>query len=168
MKIEPSQIAEKKSVGKTSDGQPVVMILTHGGLYAFFTKDEGQIETLGLAPHKAIAAWMSEKKCDITWNDGFLKSEGSEYEELTKSEAGLFKKLRKTMLSPVLTSSPIKMDGYYYIYNTNTFDIGLMHKADIATGLRKGEISPLSLVRLATLEEPVGVLKMHKEFARAI
>ena len=87
MVINPNQIKEKKIVGQTSDGQPVLMVLTHGGLYAFFTRKNGSIETLSTGAHRGIASWMAEKRePTIKWNAEFLKSEESTtYETLKKA-----------------------------------------------------------------------------------
>ena len=88
MKIDKDMVLKRDIVGKKADGSPVVMLVTHGGLYAFFSKNNnGEVETLGMAPHKAIAAWMSEQKArDIKWEEGFMKNENSEMEDLQKSD----------------------------------------------------------------------------------
>lgn len=164
MKIDEKSILSKEIVGLTSEGNPVLLVVTHGGLYAFFTKKEDKIETLSMAPQVAIGAWMAEKKETIKWNDGFLKSEKYQYNNLIKSEGEMFKKLRKAMMSPTLNLNCVKEEGYYYIYDTSTFDIGIMHKEDIKWGLQKKEISDLCLVRNLTLAEPIYVIRNHKEF----
>lgn len=164
MKIDEKSILSKEVVGKTDEGNPVLLVVTHGGLYAFFTKKENKIETLSMAPQVAIGAWMAEKKEKITWNEGFLKSEKYQYDNLRKSEGEMFKKLRKAMMSPLLKAECVKEEGYYYIYDTGTFDIGIMHKEDIKWGLRKGEISDLCLIRKLTLTEPICVIRNHREF----
>lgn len=166
MKIDEKAILSKEIVGKTEEGNPVLLVVTHGGLYAFFTKKEDKIETLSMAPQMAIGAWMAEKKENIKWNEGFLKSEKYKYDNLMKSEGELFKRLRKAMMAPLLKKEYVYEEGYYYIYDTNTFDIGIMHKEDIKWGLRKKDISDLCLVRNLTLTEPICVIRNHSEFKK--
>lgn len=165
MKIDKEQVAKKEIAGKRSDGSPVVMIVTHGGLFAFFSKNKkGEIETLGLAPHKAIAAWMSEKKVrDIKWEEGFLKSEEAET-DLKKNESNTFKRLRDTLFSSVLIKSEEK-SPYYLIYDTKTVTIGIMHKAEIQEELDNKKIYAESYVRNINLNEPVQFISQHKEFS---
>ena len=56
MKIDEKSILSRDIVGKTESGTPVLLIVTHGGLYAFFTKKNDKIETLSMAPQVAIGA----------------------------------------------------------------------------------------------------------------
>jgi hypothetical protein len=164
MKIEENQIAQKEIVGKTGDGEPVVMILTHGGLYAFFSKKDKTIESLGMAPHRAIAAWMAEKKDpSIKWKDGFLKSETNKLEELKKSQESQFQRFRKILFSPVLLVKN-EPNVNYLIYDTDNVTIGIMHKDDIKAGIKAGEIGGLCMVRNLNLNEPVQLVERHKEF----
>ena len=164
MKIEENQIAEKKIVGKTGGGDPVVMVLTHGGLYAFFYKKDKTVESLGMAPHKAIAAWMAEKKDpSITWKDDFMKSEETELEDLQKSQDSQFQRLRKAMFAPsVLTKS--EPNDYYLIYDTTAVTIGIMHKVNIKEGLHSNSVDDHCLVRNLNLSESATLLRMHKDF----
>ena len=95
MKISADQIEDKGIAGKTEDGRPVVYILTKGGLHAFFVKTAEGIASIGAAPHLAIARFLAGKKEKINWEEGFEKSEN-----LAKSEALQFQKLRKMMFMP--------------------------------------------------------------------
>jgi hypothetical protein len=167
MQIKQDMIAEKKVVGKTSEGNPVVMVLTHGGLYAFFAKRNNETETLGLSPHKAIGAWMAEKKDpSIKWSDGFLKSENNEYEDLKKSESDLFKRLRHALFSKsVNLQKSEEYKDFYIIYNPRTFDIGIMHKADIKKELLAKNFDRYSIVRNINLSEPPVTIEFHGEFS---
>jgi len=166
MKINEKLILSKDVVGQTEGGEPVLLVVTHGGLYAFFAKnDSGIIETLSMAPQVAIGAWMAEKKKKIKWNDGFLKSEEYRYEELKKSEREVFNRLRGLMMSPTVKSEKLAETDYYYIYDTGSFEIGIMHKEDIKKSLKKVETSDLVLVRHLTLDEPLSVIRNHKEFS---
>lgn len=165
MKIDKEMIKTKKLVGKRANGNPVVMIVTHGGLYAMFSKNNNnEIETLGLAPHKAIAAWMSEKKArDIKWEEGFLKSENTET-NLKKSESSQFKRFRDALFSNILIKNQEK-SPYYLIYDTKTMVIGIMHKSEIQELLDKKELYVESYVRNINLNEPTQFISQHKEFS---
>lgn len=165
MKIDKEMVLTKDVVGKKSDGSPVVMLVTHGGLYAFFSKnDKGDIETLGMAPHKAIAAWMSEQKArDIKWNSDFLKSEENELEKLNKSEENIYLRLRKLLFSSDLIKSAEK-SNYYIVYDTKKIQICVMHKEDIQKSLDSGDLYEESFVRNLNLNEPCCFVSQHKEF----
>ncbi len=165
MKIEENMIAVKEVVGKTSYGSPVVMIVTHGGLYAFFSKNsKNDIETLGMAPHKAIAAWMAEKKAGISWTNEFKKYEETELEGLKKSQKQTFIKLRNALFSNALVKSNEKSD-YYIVYDTETIQIGIMHKSDIQRSLDRKEIYKESFIRNLSLNEPVAFISKHPDFS---
>lgn len=165
MKIEENMIASKEVVGKTSYGSPVVMIVTYGGLYAFFSKNsKNDIETLGMAPHKAIAAWMAEKKIGIEWSGEFKKYEETELEDLKKGKKQTFIKLRDALFSNALIKSNEKSD-YYIIYDTKTIQIGVMHKSEIQRSLDRKEIYRESFVRNLSLNEPVEFISKHPDFS---
>lgn len=165
MRIDDKMIAEKKIVGKTAGGDPVVMILTHGGLYAFFSKNDNGIETLGLAPHKAIAAWLAEKKAgSIKWKDDFLKNEAVEYQELKKNNDHLFMRLRKLIFSAGMLKKSFDDYGYYLVYDTSEFNIAIMHKDEIKEGIKDGSIDRHFLVRNINLTETAQLVEDHKEF----
>lgn len=165
MKIDNNMIAKKDVVGQRADGSPVVMIVTHGGLFAFFSKTKkGEVETLGMAPHKAIAAWMTEKKArDIKWKDDFAKSEQTEIEDLKKSNKSSYVRLRKLLFSNQLLKNQEKSD-YYIIYDTKEIVIGVMHKTEIQSALDSGSLYKESFVRNVNLNEPVQFISQHKEF----
>jgi len=165
MKIDKGMIAKKKAVGVRADGSPVVMIMTHGGLFAFFSKTKkGEIETLGMAPHKAIAAWMTEKKArDVKWKDGFMKSEDIEAEELKKNQDSTFLRLRKLLFSDDINKSE-KSSDYYIFYDTKDIVIGLLHKTEIQSRLDSGDLYRESLVRNFSLNEPMEFVSQHKGF----
>lgn len=167
MKIDNEMVLKKEIAGKRKDGSPVVMLVTHGGLYAFFSKNEnGGIETLGMAPHKAIAAWMSEQKArDIEWNSGFLKSEKTEsLENLSKNKQNLYVRLRNLLFSDSLIKNTEKSD-YYIIYDTKKINIGIMHKDEIQQKINSKEIYRESFVRNINMNEPCEILSLHKEFS---
>ena len=165
MKIDKSMVLKREIVGKRSSGDPVVMLITHGGLYAFFCKNEkGDIETLGMAPHKAIAAWMSEQKVrDIKWNDDFMKSESNELEDLKKNNEKTYIRLRTLIFSDALVKTEAKSD-YYIIYDTKQITIGIMHKEEIQKSLDSGGLYVESFVRSTLLNEPCQFISQHKEF----
>ena len=165
MRIDDKMIAEKKIVGKTGDGDPVVLILTHGGLYAFFSKNASGIDTLGMAPHKAIAAWLAEKKAgSIKWKDDFLKNEAVEFQELKKNNDHLFMRLRKLLFSAGTLKKTLNDEGYYLVYDTGEFNIAVMHKDEIKEGIKDGSIDRYFLVRNLNLTEAAQLIEDHKEF----
>ena len=167
MKIDNEMVLKKEIAGNRKDGSPVVMLVTHGGLYAFFSKNEkGEVETLSMAPHKAIAAWMAEQKArDINWNTGFLKSESSgPLEDLSKNQQNLYVRLRNLLFSDTLIKNSEKSD-YYIIYDTKAINIGIMHKDEIQQKLDSKEIYRESFVRNVNLNEPCEIISLHKEFS---
>jgi len=164
MKIDKSMIMTKKVVGTRTGNRPVVMVVTHGGLYAFFCKNsKNEVETLGMAPHKAIASWMAEKQArDIKWEDGFSKSE-DEVSNLKKSRGNDYLKLREVMFSNVLLKSELDSDQYL-IYDTRNITIGVFSKTEIYSMIKTGDIYPESFVRNVNLSEPVSFLSEHGDF----
>lgn len=165
MKIEDKMIAEKKIVGKTADGDPVVMVVTHGGLYAFFSKSGNTISTLGMAPHKAIALWMAERKAgSIKWKDDFIKNENNELKELRKNNDTMFVRLRKLMFSPNALVKTTEVSDYFIVYDTINLDIAVLHRDEVADGILVKSIKPSFLIRNVNLTESVGLVSDHKEF----
>lgn len=158
-------IAEKKIVGKTADGDPVVMVVTHGGLYAFFSKSGDTVSTLGMAPHKAIALWMAEKKAgSIKWKDDFIKNENNELKELQKSNDSMFVRLRKLIFSPVVLQKTNEVSDYFIVYDTAKLDIAVLHRSEIWEGLFQKQIKLSYLIRNVNLTESVSLISDHKEF----
>jgi len=173
MIIKESMVADRQIVGKTSNGDPVVMVTTHGGLYAFFTKSGDEIKTLGMAPHKAIAAWMSEKKMDsIKWNSDFMKSEKNEIANLKKSDEDLFSRLRKLLFGPGSNSSlkktmveknDLTYEDHYIFYNMALKEIGILHKHEILENIKNRKYKTrLCVLRKLDLSEPPSFLNMYK------
>lgn len=165
MKIEDHMIAKKDHVGNRKDGSPVIMIVTHGGLYAFFSKSKkGDVETLGMAPHPAIASWMAEKKAkDIDWNKDFHKNEDYFGESLKKNQNNDYSRLRSALFAPILKKSAEKSD-YYIIYDTKSITIGIMHKKEIQKMLDDGDLYKHSFVRNINMNEDVEFISSHKDF----
>jgi len=166
MKIEENMIASKVVAGKRASGSPVVMIVTHGGLYAFFAKnDKHEIETLGMAPHKGIAAWMAEKKVrDITWEPNFNKSEQTELEDLKKSHETFASKFKSSLFSAILVKSQAKSNRYM-VYDSRSGSMGIMTKSEIQDLINKKGIYEWSFVRNTAFNEPVTFLRDHLDFS---
>lgn len=166
MKIDESMIMSKKVVGARSGNRPVVMIVTHGGLYAFFCKNsKNEVETLGMAPHKAIASWMAEKQArDIEWKDDFSKSEDN-MSSLKKSRNDDYLKLREIIFSNTLLKSEMNSDQYL-VYDTRNITIGVFSKTEILGMIKSRDVHPESFVRNINLSEPVSFLSEHREFYR--
>ena len=157
MKLGEDHIKDKKVVGHTPDGDPIVMIETHGGLFAFFTKSKsGGIETIAAAPHRGIGAFMCEqKKPGIKWN--------KRIDEVSKSQADeLFDTLRKRMFSEETALS--KSDEPYYVYYDHrnaTFE--LVHRDDLKEMVQAGEIDPFGFLRKADFSGPLMLVRDKSE-----
>lgn len=67
--LKANQLAYKKQVGKTEEGDPIWEIATKGGLHLVMKPKGQKFETLGTGPHRAIARHLAEKRCKITWTE---------------------------------------------------------------------------------------------------
>lgn len=165
MKIDSHMVAKRVVAGKRANGNPVVMIVTHGGLYAFFAKnDKHEVETLGMAPHKAIAAWMAEKKVrDIQWETDFNKNEQNDLEDLRKSHESFSERFKKSLFSNVLVKNNKKLDNYM-VYDSKSGSMGLLTKKEIQSLIDEKSIYEWSFVRNMAFNEPVKFLRDHIDF----
>lgn len=155
MKISDDQIQEKKVVGTTKDGNPVVYILTKGGLHAFFGQTENGIEALAAAPHIAIAKYFAEKKHGVKWN------------EIQKSKAMSYTMLRDALFNkemPIIKSEAA--NDRYFIYVTRYFtpSIEIMSKSEVIDGIKSGQLRDLDMVRPANFSAPIKFIE-DSEFA---
>lgn len=156
MTITEDQIAEKKVAGTAGDGNPVLYIVSKGGLHAFFAKKDGQIQSLGAAPHRAIAMWMAEKRdSSVKWDKDFLSK--SEYDrlDLAKSVARRFEEIRTMFFGEVRKSEGTSDD--YLVYESSSRRFMSMTKSEIVAGVRKGTLDKLAMVRPADLSAPVAL-----------
>lgn len=154
MKIDSDQVKEKRIVGHTHDKDPIMYVLTHGGLHCFFQKSNSGIKTLSMAPHKGVARWMAEKaEPKIKW-ESMEKSE-----DLTKSD-DLYDKLLAYFATPVLTDFP--NSPLYVGFNTANDAIGLYKSED----LKKMPYSEkqIMVVRNIALNSMPDLLLHHKDF----
>ena len=161
MKITEHLIKDKQIVGLSSKGEPVLMVETNGGLFAFFTKGEnGQVETLAAAAHKAIGAWMAEKKDPgLQWNKDFLKAEPNGPSDIKIS--GI---LRKAMFAPTADNLQKNISDVYIVYDPSTFVIGIMDESTIKEGITAGEIGRHCLIRNTSLQDVVCRIETHPLF----
>jgi hypothetical protein len=162
MKITADQIDFKAIAGETKDGRSVVYIATKGGLHAFFCKDEeGQIMSIGAAPHRAIAKFLAAKKEKIEWSKDF------EGDGLNKSEADFFQKLRKVMFMDQvqLGDKAATMSDTFLVYDVRKSEIEVVKREDLEEQIKKGTVDKYALVRDMNLSQKVQVLKEHDEFA---
>lgn len=129
MKIKDTDVEIRKVVGKASDGQPLVYIKTHGGLYMICKKEkDGGIKTISAAPHLAIMKWLAEKEDkDLTWTDGF-NDEG----EMQKSEGDRFMKLRSLVFSPALSTPLNNPHDAVLLYDVGNKTIEIIQKSELA------------------------------------
>jgi hypothetical protein len=145
MKLSADQIDTKAVAGKTSDGRPVVYVLTKGGLHAFFCKNkEGQLVSIGAAPHRAIARFLAGKKETVDWNDDFAKSES-----LSKSEDDQFQKLRNLMFVPTF-DDPIGPPDVLLVYDIQNSRFEIVKSEDFD----RKEYNDTCLVRSCALNRP--------------
>ncbi len=61
MNVTAKHIQSKKRIGSL-DGKPVIEVLTSGGLYMVVCNKNGNLETLGTGPHRAVARFIAEKR----------------------------------------------------------------------------------------------------------
>lgn len=161
MRIAPEHIEMKQLAGKTKDGEPIVYVVTKGGLHSLFTKKDGSIVTLGAAPHKAVAIWLAEKKSpDIEWESHFKDSEMKK----SQSEAEMYNRLRTLMFrDDVLAKS--ESSDVYLVYNIPEREILVMHKEEVQDNISFWRQLPgvdNLMIRPIDLSEPVQFVRYHK------
>jgi hypothetical protein len=153
VKLQEEHVKSKAVVGHLADGRPIVMVETHGGLFAFFTKSkDGSVETLAAAPHRAVGAFLCEQKeKGIKWN--------KKLEELSKSAPQqMFEVLRARILSPVLGLAKSSSDLYLY-YDYRNARIEVIDGSEIRPMLRDGDLDPYAFLRRADLSESYMLVK---------
>jgi hypothetical protein len=159
MRIEPQFIESKAIVGKNEDGNPIVYIVSKGGLHAFFSKNkEGEIISLGAAPHRGIAKYLAEKKDkDIKWDDNFNKG------ELTKSEDRLFEKFRQLVFAPV-PEQPIENVDLHICYDSFNKTEHVISRSEVVDLIKGNKISPYAVVRPINLSKEPQIIKFSDDF----
>ncbi len=163
MNITPDQIKTKQIAGKTDDGNPVLYILTHGGLHAFFTKKEGKVEALAAAPHKGIAQWMADQKAKVKWDDDFiLKGEGF-VDSLQKSESAAFAGLREIVWSAPQEKVE-KHENRFLVYDQVEKAIGVYSRDEILESIKKKELDGTEVVKELTLDKSATILSLSDDF----
>lgn len=162
MRISPEHIQEKAIAGKTKDGAPILYVLTKGGLHAFFVKAGEGIESIGAAPHRAVASWIAEKKSPgIEWAQEFIQKS-----ELAKSEKAMFERVRGLMFRQEVPAAPAELTksmDLYFVYDPRRSLVEVMSEGDVRARLEKGE-HRWSFVRPVNLSEPVDFTKYHPKF----
>jgi isocitrate lyase len=68
MNLTENQIKAKKRVGRIGSN-PVVELITKGGLHMIVAAKSGGFETLGVGSHRAVARHIAGQKADITWTE---------------------------------------------------------------------------------------------------
>lgn len=68
MDLSANQIKSKKRVGRIGSN-PVVEVMTKGGLHMIITARAGKPETLGVGSHRAVARFIAGQKADISWSE---------------------------------------------------------------------------------------------------
>lgn len=156
MKIENEHVSEKKIVGETQDKEPILYILTHGGLHCFFQKSKDGIKTLAMAPHKAMAQWMAEKADPkIKWIGEMSKSEN-----LFKSDSDLHDKLLAFFAIPLVTDFP--KSPLYVGFDTSNGNINLYKKEDLIKMSYNDKVN--FIIRNIALDSFPDLLLNHGDF----
>jgi hypothetical protein len=162
-------IESREEAGTSGHGNPIIYILTKGGLHAFFTRSEdGSVTTLGTAPHKAIAQWMSEKRDPkITWRPAFIQKKETTLDDIQKSDRLRFISLRAAIFYPKNADALVKNenDDAFLVYDIDLAYIGVVSKAELVESIEKGDINQYAVVRDLGLTTPPSVLELHPEFA---
>lgn len=166
MKIAEHLIKTKAKAGRTSKGSNVMYVETHGGLHAFFIKNENKWEALGAAQHKAIASFFAEKKADsenmgkIEWEKDFIAKSVQEENDLKKSEDSEFEKSRSKFFYP---SDLNKNSSDYLIYDISEKEIDVMDKENVEYGLKNSLFGKDVLIRNESNQQ-VYWLNSHPDF----
>lgn len=165
MNITADLIKDKTIAGKDSDGKPIVMVETHGGLFACFRKSKGGgYETLAAAPHRAIAMWMAEKKDrGIEWkkSDELSKSE--------QTEAARFGVIRSVFFAPArMEKTELSGIPGYFVYDVHAATIDLMTATELKEAYQKGEILPNVAVRRTDLTDAPSRIDLHPDFVEVV
>ena len=162
MNLSSDQIKIKKVAGKL-DGKPVLYVVTHGGLHAFFAKKGDSIESLAAAPHKAIAQWMAEQKGKIEWDDDFIQKSEDFVDSLQKSESSAFVKMREMVWAKPQQSME-KYAGKFLVYDHENKTIGVYTQEEIGESIAKKELTGRELIRELTMSRAASMLSLSSEF----
>lgn len=166
MKIPPEEIEIKKLAGTSGDGDPVLYVLSKGGLHAFFTKTKDEVKSLGAAPHRAIATWLAEQHDPkIKWNEEFMAKGEDFVDDLQKSEANKFMQLRKALFAPVPDLPEPRYDyDAYLVYGVREKTFSISSAEEVREGIEKGEIRRYDMVRHASLMWPAHLVEDDPQF----
>lgn len=155
MRIAPEHIQDKAVAGKTKAGHPILYVLTKGGLHAFFIKNDDGIESIGAAPHRAVAEWIAEKKYPgLEWDSEFVARQG-----LEKSEKATFDRVRALMFSDQVldrTGELSKAEDVHFVYDPIAKVIEVMSMSQLRSQISKRE---WSFVRPVDLSAPVDIAR---------
>lgn len=157
MKIDERAIDIKEIAGETEDGKKVMYVKTLGGLHAFFVKGPGTLDAIGVAPHKAIAKFFSEKKePNIKWLDSLKKSADFQY---PKTEEELFSMLRDFVFSKQgrITHSP---SDVFLVYDSVDSSMQLLGKSEL---LESKDVDGYAFVRDISGFYPTSLFKDLKD-----
>jgi hypothetical protein len=158
MKITEDLVKNKLLAGHTAAGAPVIMIETHGGLFACFAKSKGGgFETLATAPHKAILRWMCEtKEKGIRWTPEFTGDQ--------PTEAQKFATMRSAVLGPEQVNKSETND--YMVYDVQNQVIAIMDKTELEKSIKSNEIPPHSILRKSDCSDRPTTAELHPWFRR--
>lgn len=160
IKVNPDLVSVNEVIGKTSWGEPVVYIKTHGGFHCLFTKSEdGKPKTLATAPHPAVLAFLAEKADPkIQWDTPLTKSEDADEEQ--------FNQIRDVLFTPKIKQSLEKKESSdsYFIYDVENQIIDIVDKNEMDKRLSKKEIKFDMIIRSLNLTDEPSVAGLHPDF----
>jgi hypothetical protein len=152
MDIKPNLVKTKSVAGYDADGKPIVYVLTHGGLHAFFGRTTATgYEALGTGPLREVAKFIAEKRRPgLTWNEEFLiKSEDPD--RVPK----MFMEFFFSKAEPSLGGFAAHHNDFIVYHPDHGFDI--VNEQDLKTaGLPSG-----TLVRRSDLSGPITKVEDH-------
>ena len=147
MKIPENQIELKKVVGTSGSGEPVLYVVSKGGLHAFFTKHNGQVTSLGAAPHRAIASWLAEQKDpEIKWEKDFVEKHEDFEDALEKHERFVVEQVRNIVFGPKLDAPATSVDAYM-VYSPEMQAYTVMDRGDLRKSLETGVVGRYDVIR---------------------
>jgi len=75
MIVKESDVRKKDIIGRNTNGTPILMVETKGGLVAIFANIDGKVEPVSAMNHIGLAFWLAEKKLpQVTWDMAKIKN----------------------------------------------------------------------------------------------
>lgn len=157
MKISDDLIKRKKVAGWTQDGRPLLLVETHGGLYAMFLKKkQGGFEAIAAAPHLAVCCFMAEKRePHVRWQEDLLHKSEKQAEERAYR-----------ILKEAATADKVPGDensGDYIVWDPVNSLAAVMDVFTLRDAIKKGEVDPTDVVRRVELTDEPHMAVVHPD-----